>query len=417
MMHFGIVSPPVSGHIHPLSALGRELVCRGHRVTYFQLPDLEDKIRQQGLEFHPFGARDFPRGSLPKWLAEIGQLKGLAAVRLTVRAVTRTSIAACNDLPLAVRQAGVDLLLVDQMEPAGGAVAEHLGLPFVTVCCALALNRDPLVPPPFTPWTYRTSPFARLRNRLGYAASDWMTRAVARAVSDYRAKWNLPPLVCPDDSFSRVAQICQMPKEFDYPRCNLPEAFHYVGPMRRPAPVPFCWDRLDGRPIIFASLGTLQNSREPVFRCFAEACQGLNAQLVIAHGSGLTDREAGTLPGAPVAVAYAPQLDLLARATLTITHAGLNTVLDSLAHGVPLVTVPITYEQPAISARVEWTGVGRSIPLARLDARCLAEVLREVLDQPTYRSNAQRMAEAIRAAGGVTRAADIVEASSHGTDR
>ena len=409
MMHFGIVSPPVSGHLHPLSALGRELVSRGHRVTYFQLPDLEDKIRLEGLEFCPFGERDFPRGSLPKWLAEIGQLKGLAAIRLTVRAVTRTSIAACRDLPLAVRQAGADALLVDQMEPAGGAVAEHLDLPFATVCCALALNRDPLVPPPFTPWTYRTGRFARLRNRWGYAASDWMTRAVARSVAEYRARWNLRPLVSTDDSFSKAAQICQMPKAFDYPRSDLPDAFHYVGPLRRPRAVPFCWERLDGRPIVFASLGTLQNSREPVFRCFAEACRGLNAQLVIAHGGGLTDREAGRLPGEPVVVAYAPQLEVLARAALTITHAGLNTVLDSLTHGVPLVTVPITYEQPAISARVEWTGVGRSVPLRRLEGGRLAAVLREVLDQHRYRSNARRMAESIRAAGGVSRAADLVE--------
>jgi MGT family glycosyltransferase len=419
MSHFGIISPPVSGHIHPLSALGRELQARGHRVTYFQLCDLEQKIRSEGIEFCPIGQRDFPPGSLWKWIGDLGKLRGVAALRLTIRAVERTTIVVCREAPAAIRQAGVDALLVDQMEPAGGAVAEYLGLPFITVCNALAINRDPVTPPPFTPWRYRDGWWARVRNRVGYAASDWLTRPITRAVADYRAQWKLPPLRSPDDSFSQLAQICQMPREFDFPRAMLPKAFHYVGPLRRSVsqPIPFPWERLDGRPLVYASLGTLQNTREPVFRCFAEACRGFDVQLVISHGGGLTPEQAANLPGRPLVVPYAPQVELLARARLTITHAGLNTVLDSLAHGVPLVTVPITYEQPAIARRVEWTGSGRSILLRRLAPRVLASAVREVLHDPRYRTSAQQVALGIRQAGGVSRAADIIESRIPGTSR
>ena len=225
-MHFGIVSPPVSGHLDPLSALGRELIARGHRVTCLQLLDLEDKVVAQGLEFAPIAQQDFPRDSLPRWLAELGRLKGLAALRFTINAVARTSVGVCRDAPDAIRRAGIEALIVDQMEPAGGAVAEHLGLPFVTVCSALAINRDPVTPPPFTPWTYRATPLARVRNRLGYAISDWVTRPVARAVANYRGQWHLPALRSPDESFSTRAQICQMPRAFDFPRLALPSCFH-----------------------------------------------------------------------------------------------------------------------------------------------------------------------------------------------
>ena len=215
----------------------------------------------------------------------------------------------------------------------------------------------------------------------------------------------------PDNSFSRLAQICQMPREFDFPRTALPSALHYVGPLRGglPRPIDFPWDRLDRRPLVYASLGTLQNSREPLFRMFAEACRGLDVQLVISHGGGLTPQEAAGLPGDPLVVSYAPQVDLLARAALTITHAGLNTVLDSLANGVPVVAVPITYEQPAIARRVEWAGAGRTIALERLTPARLREAARAVLEQPEYRAAAQRMAQAIRTAGGTRRAADLVE--------
>jgi zeaxanthin glucosyltransferase len=411
MTHFGIVSPPVSGHIHPFSALGRELLSRGHRVSYFQVLDLAEKIRSEGIEFRAIGERDHPVGSLPQSLAQLGKLKGLAALRFTIRAVARTSVMVCRDLPDAVRHAGVDALLVDQMEPAGGAVAERLKLPFITVCNALAINRDRVAPPPFTPWAYRDGRLAVLRNGVGYAASNWLTRPVTDAVAGYRAKWNLPALRSPDESFSKLAQICQMPREFDFPRTTLPECFHYVGPLRRAVqkPVPFPWELLDGRRLVYASLGTLQNSREPLFRCIAEACRELDVQLVMSHGGGLSREEVAALPGNPLVVSYAPQLELLARAQLTVTHAGLNTVLDSLSNAVPLVTVPITYEQPAIARRVEWTGAGKSIALERLDVRRLRSIIREVLGHVSYRRAAGRVGEAIRDAGGVKRAADIVE--------
>jgi zeaxanthin glucosyltransferase len=410
-MHFGIISPPVSGHIHPMSALGRELVARGHRVTFFHMPDLEPKILAERIAFHPIGESDHPRGSLPQSLAALGRLKGLAALRFTIRAVERTSIMVCRDAPAALERAAIDALLVDQMEPAGGAVAEHMGLPFITICNALAINRDSVAPPPFTPWRYHDTWWARWRNHIGYAVSDRLTRRVSLAVATYRAKWKLPPLRSPDDSFSRLAQISQMPRAFDFPRAELPNHFHYVGPLRRTIDdsVPFPWERLDGRPLVYASLGTLQNRREALFRCAADACRGLAVQLVISHGGGLTDQEARALPGNPLVVSYAPQLELLARAHLTITHAGLNTVLDSLANGVPLVTLPITFEQPAIARRVEWRGLGRSLSLARIDTRRLRDAIAHVLDDTQYRNASQRMAGCIRDAGGVRRAAEIVE--------
>lgn len=410
MIHFGIISPPVSGHIHPMAALGRELIARGHRVTYFQMEDLETKIRSEGIEFAPIGHADHPRGSLPQSLRQLGRLKGIDALRFTIRAVQRTTVMVCRDAPAAIRETGVDALIVDQMEPAGGAVAEHLGLPFVTVCNALLINREPMIPPPFTPWPYERAWWAAWRNRLGYAVSDYLLRSVAGAVGEYRKKWRLAPLRSPEDSFSTLAQICQMPDAFDYPRVDLPSTFHYVGPLRRPTSnQSFPWERLDGRPLVYASLGTLQNSREPVFRCFAEACRGLDVQLVISHGGGLTPDEAANLPGDPVVVDYAPQCELLARARLTVTHAGLNTVLDSLANGVPLVTVPITYEQPAIARRVEWTGSGRSLHLTRLSAGRLRTMVAELLGESRYATSARRVSDSIARAGGVVRAAALAE--------
>src|ERR1019366_4421050 len=129
----------------------------------------------------------------------------------------------------------------------------------------------------------------------------------------------------------------------------------------------------------------------------------------MAHCGGLSEQAIHSLPGDPIAVVYAPQASLLRKARLALTHAGLNTVLDALRFGVPMVAVPITYEQPAIAARVEWVGAGKALPLGRLTAARLRAAIREVLDNPAYAQQSRRMAEAIRRAGGVGEAARIIE--------
>lgn len=393
-----------------MTALAGELQSRGHSVTWFHVYDIQSKIETAGFDFVPLGLGDHPPRSLPQSFERLGQLEGMAALRFTIQAVARTTEMFCREGPEAIRSAHIDALLVDQMEPAGGTIADLLRIPFITVCNALAINREPGIPPPFTPWEYSgTGRFARWRNRAGYAMGDITTKPITRIVAKYRQAWKLPPLVTPDDSFSRLAQICQMPRELDYPRTALPATFHYVGPLREPEETtPFPWDRLDGRRIVYASLGTLQNRRPELLRTIAAACAGLEVQLVISHGGGLSDEQAATLPGSPVVVPYAPQRAVIARAALTITHAGLNTVLDSLAAGVPLITIPITYEQPAIARRVARTGAGAALPFSGMRQDTLHDLALRVLNAPEYRNAAQRMAGYIAAAGGVSRAADIV---------
>jgi len=406
--HLGIICPPVPGHVNPFLALGRELQRRGDRVTVFQMPDLEASVRAEQIDFVPIGARDHPAGSLPHSLTELGRLSGLAALRFTVRAVAKTTEMICRDAPSAVRDAGVDMLLVDQTEPAGGSVAEHLGKPFVTLCMALALNREPDVPPPFSPWNYRKSAWARMQNRVGYAVSDRILAPVRHVLADYRRRWKVPAHHGSEDSYSRLAQISQQPREFDFPREFLPSCFHYVGPLRSPErpKVEFPWEWLDGRPLVYSSLGTLQNSKTTLFQCFVEACKGLDVQLVIA---GRRPESLGPLPENVLAVPYAPQLELLEQASLTVTHGGLNTVLDSLSCGVPLIVVPLTYEQPAIAARVWWSGAGEMMLPSPLDPAGLRRQITQVMGESRYAVRARCIADSIRAAGGVTRAAEIIE--------
>ena len=119
---------------------------------------------------------------------------------------------------------------------------------------------------------------------------------------------------------------------------------------------------LDDRPLIYASMGTLLNGSIETYRIILNsAAQFPESQFVVSVGNAIRIEDLGDLPKNVIAVNKAPQLELLQRATLCVTHAGLNTVLESLAQGVPMVAIPVGYDQPGTAARIAHYGVGEFI--------------------------------------------------------
>jgi len=191
MRRIGILSFSSPGHYYPLTALGRRLQSRGHEVVYFQVADLEQPIREAGLEFRQIGRDDFPPGSLRTRDEELGKLTGRAALRCGLRGIERKAEMLFRDAPGAIRDADVDSLIVDQIEPAGGTVAEYLGLPFVSVAAALPVNLDPSAPPVNVPWSHRTGLGARLRNWVGNRVVERIFSGVVGTINRQRRAWGL----------------------------------------------------------------------------------------------------------------------------------------------------------------------------------------------------------------------------------
>ncbi|MDQ6679245.1 MAG: glycosyltransferase [Acidobacteriota bacterium] len=391
-----------------MAALGRTLIGRGHRVTVFQDAGFETAATAAGLEFR--GIQTGHAQTLQEAVDHLAGLRGLQSLKFAVECSRRWTETFCRFGPALVEQAGIDCILADQNEPAGGTVAQHLELPFVSVCPSLPLNREASIPPPFVGWQFGNSASARLRNRAGYFMSDRLIAPINATLNRFRREWGLKPVRRPDDTFSPVGQLCQLPRELDFPRSELPETFHYLGPFQDEASAPyeFPFDRLNGRPLVFASLGTLQSSNTELFRNIARACGKAGAQVVIATGRQ-DPKELGDLGAHAIAVRYAPQIALFARASLAITHAGLNTVLQALASGVPLLAVPQTHDQPAIAARVRYSGAGLVIRAGRVTEARLSAAVQDLLETPKYRDHAARLQRSIAAAGGVERAAGLVE--------
>ncbi len=412
MTHFGLICPASTGHLNTMLPLGKELQNRGHQVTLFAFSDAQPKTLAAGLEFRAIGESQFPSGVTSESLAKLGKLSGLAALQYTIDLLKQGADIMLRDAPPVIKEAGVEALLVDQVTPEGGTVADFLGLPFITVCSAVVLNREESVPPIITNWGYNQAWWAQLRNKVGYKLLDRIGKPIREVIADYRREWKLSPHFSANEDYSPLAQISQQPAQLEFPRQYLPQWFHFTGPYHSSTgrEVPdFPYEKLTGQPLIYASMGTVQNRLLGVFQSIAEACNDLDAQLVISLGGSTSPEALGSLPGNPLVVGYAPQLELLQKAALTITHAGMNTTLESLNNGVPMVAIPVANDQPGVAARVAWAGAGEVVPLSRVNVPKLRTAIQKVLTEDSYKQNAVRLQEAIQKAGGVSRAIDIVE--------
>ena len=412
MARLGAFCFPGTGHLNPMTALARSLQLRGHEVVIFGIADTEARVRAAGIEFCRIGMEDYPPGTLQKLDEQLAHLKGFAALRFTFERVKNSVRMELRDGPDAVQAANVEALLVDEVDFAGN-VADYLGLPWISIALIPPMVHDDRFPPFWFGWAAGQGGLSRLRNRLAMSFLLRLATPISKVVSEQRSAWGLTPFRRPEEMLSPLAQITQLPEALEFEVVGeKPAGLHYTGPFvhsaQRPA-VEFPWERLDGRPLIYASMGTLQNGSEGIFRTMAEACAGLDAQLVISLGGGINPARLGKLAGNPLVVSFAPQLEILKRAALVITHAGLNTVLESLCEGVPLVAVPLGNDQPGVAARAKARGACVVVPPQRLNAARLRKAVMLVLQDPRYREAAQVLQRNIKRMDGPGQAAALIE--------
>jgi zeaxanthin glucosyltransferase len=171
----------------------------------------------------------------------------------------------------------------------------------------------------------------------------------------------------------------------------------------------FPWNRLTGEPIVYASMGTVQNGNADVFRTIAAAVSKKGTQLVLSIGNVLRPEQIGPLPKNAIVVNHAPQLELLKKSSVCVTHAGFNTVLEALTQGVPQIAIPVTNDQPGVAARIAAHQTGVVTSLEKLTVSHLSTLVDEVLNNSMYRDNARRLQQAIAETNGLSRAADLLE--------
>lgn len=413
MGYYALLVPGFTGHLNPMIGLGRALQRQGHRLVIISVLEAEEKVRRAGFQFEPIATIEFPRDEWARMTERMGELTGLKATRFGGRWLQRFVRGILRDLPEVVRRERFDGLVMDQLSLGAESVCEVSKVPLAVACCSLLGHAESRVPPIVFNWPYRTSGWCRVRNVIGQfilISTGWPI-VLELMPFRYRHKLRRMTYNFGNELPPSLVQVVQTPSFFDFPRRHLPLHVHHTGPWNDRSggsDADFPWSRLNGQPIIYGSFGTLQNRLATAFRMVAEACAGLEVQLVLTLGTkGAPVPE--NLPGDPIVVDYAPQLALIRCAQLAITHGGLNTTLECLSEGLPLVVLPITNDQPGVASRVARLGAGEIIPIQKLTAPRLREAIRRVLSSPTYRRNAQECAREIQRLDGASQAAELVD--------
>jgi zeaxanthin glucosyltransferase len=407
-MKLGFICVNAQGHLNPMTALARQLQKRNHEVVFLYSSDAA------GLPVFP-GEQKVDKGnSTDEAIAEISKMQGEDALQYGVKVLMGFSESILKSLPATVAETGVDALLIDSVHYYVELGAIELGIPYIHVANAMHHDYSGFTPLAFYGWPHENTAQAIARNREGVARYASILEKNRGGIESYADKVGLK--VNWDDldaTLSPLAFITQVPRAFDFESSHWPAQLYHTGPFHDGlgrAKLDFPWERLTGEPLIYASMGTVLNGSLDVFQTIVSALAKHNGlQLVLSIGDHLDPERIVSVPTNAIIVRRAPQLELLKQASVCITHAGMNTVLESLAQGVPQVAIPVTFDQPGIAARIAHKQTGVVTSLDKLTPEHLSELLDEVITNSTYRTNAQTLQRQIVEANGLSVAADVVE--------
>lgn len=346
------------GNVNPVVALGHQLEALGHEVHVLATTTLRGRFADAGLRF-------VGRDPAHEW-----ELSTMA-----------------DDVTAACEGLRPDVVVVDYMLPAALCATEAAGLPTVALVHTLygALLVDGTVGP------------------MSMAAS-------VSAVNAVRAEADLAPVTRLGELLRDVARVVvTAPPSLDTVLDELPVNVTYVGPVFEDAASDDEWQPPDAPgPLVVVSLGTTDMDELPVLERVLEALAHERARIVATVGEHADPSSILTPPNATV-TGFVQHAAVLPHADLVITHGGLGTGLAALAHGLPVLCIPLGRDQPVNAAAIARTGAGKVLGPAATPGQ-IARAVNELLSNPSFRDAARRFAATLPVPGARHRAADIIAA-------
>jgi MGT family glycosyltransferase len=362
--------------VPPAVGIAHELIARGNEVRFLGYLPQQAAIEARGLLFSAL-----PRSGSFDLYAERAPEQRLVAIIRNVWACREH----LEDIPDALAAHPADVLVVDFLMQGALAQARRTEIPVAVLAHSSVAG---LVPPPESP----------------------MGAARLAAANDFRASIGLPRMGRLNDGWDGLPTIVTTIPELDAAAGEAPNTVRYVGPIAErttqslwDAP----WAPNDGRPLVLVSFSTtrLWDPAGRISNTLAALAGEPVRVLLIAGGSSLPP----DLPDNVTARPFVPHSQVLSSVSATVTHCGHGTVTASLAHEVPIAGLPYAAaDQPYLAARIQALGAGLALD-GESSPAIIRSAVRDLLDRPSFREAAARLAQAIRLAPGVAGAADVLE--------
>ncbi|NYD67605.1 glycosyltransferase [Agromyces atrinae] len=409
-----IACTPVHGHVQPLLAVARHLIGHGHRVRFLTGERYRSAVEATGAEYLALPRDiDYDDSDVDAAFPDRVGRTGVAGIRWDVENIFLA--------PAPLQLAALDEAIAAEQTDA--VLVESMFVGAVALVSRPRGERPPVVNLGIIPLglsSVDTAPFGlgiapmpglrgRIRNRaLRFVAEHVIFGALQRSAQRMVRETTgheLEGFFLGSAALADAVVQFTVP-EFEYPRSDLPEHVHFVGPVARSRPssaaLPEWWGDLDGsRPVVHVTQGTVANADlGALIVPTVEALASDDVLVVVSTGGRpLTDLPA--LPSNVRAAEYLPYDALLPLTDVVVTNGGYGGVHYAMEHGVPLVVAGTTEDKIEVSARVAWSGVGIDLRTERPTTDAVRRAVRTALADPSYRAASERVGAAIRASAGL----------------
>jgi len=398
MTTYAILTVPAHGHINPTLALAQELVECGERVIYYQTKEFRPAVEATGAIFRLYENETWQRyhpllSSTLTGNPDLANRVGLMATLATE---------SVKEMPQLMEQMVADhieCVLYDRTLISGALTSQTLHLPAVQLSPSFAINEQAF------------KQVARQMTETEQPATQWWTainEKLARECETYKL-----PRFAFHELMRRVEDlnIVFLPRAFQPAGETFDEHYVFVGPSlmeRRYDSGDFPLEWLEKRPLLYISLGTAFNDWLDFYRMCFDAFAQSEWQVILSFGTRIDPAALKESPANFLIAPHVPQLEVLSRADLFISHGGMNSIMESLSFGVPLVVVPQMIEQEINAHRVQELGLGLALEKETLTTDKLCAAASQVAGDASFRARVQEMQQEVRQAGGYRRAADAI---------
>jgi UDP:flavonoid glycosyltransferase YjiC (YdhE family) len=412
---------PFEGHVFPLVSIALAARERGAEVAFYTGRRLQPTVESQAIECFPFERVQAVWERVHERERDVrGRRDSLRLQREVFRDWLVGSVPdQVADVRALMRRCRPDVIVTDgSMWGPSLVLHEAAGIPVVfasTLLYSLVPGSDAPLP---------GSGLGPPRGATGRAvawgiarAVDVLARGSRRQLDEIRAAHGLGPLGCPVNEWMGrlpLYLVGSVP-ELDFHRRHLPPSVHYVGPLLWHPPEPpgtRAWlDAIPSdRPWVHVTEGTSHHQAAVVLRAAAGGLAGAPYEAILTCGRERDPAELALELAANVHVTdWLSHGELLPRCRAVVTTGGAQTIASALAAGVPLVVVPTLWDKPANARRVAAAGVGVRLAPRDCTPKRLGNAVDEVLNDPSYRSNALRIARSMAAAPGPAGAAELID--------
>lgn len=377
---------PAHGHTNPTLEVVKELVNRGNEVWYYSYDSMKDKIESTGAKYISCDKYDNQMNLKPEDADRIGK-----DIAFSMEILVNTTLALEETILDDMKEWKPDCIVADSVATWGKLTALKMGIPYISSTTTFAFNQH-------------SAKIMKQGIKELFGMLFSMPKANKYVKKLKKKGYPVNGVLSIVQNDNETDTIVYTSPEFQPCAETFSDKYIFVGPSI--LKLDYEVGALEKK-TIYISLGTVNNQVLSFFKNCIQALKDSDMNVIMSVGDIIDLSELGTIPENIQVERSVNQIEVLQQVDAFITHCGMNSVNEALYYQVPLILFPQTSEQGGVAYRVNELGAGTYLKENQVDA--IKEAVTEVVNNPSYKENAKKIAESFYRCGGAKAAADKIE--------